>query len=360
MATPLTWIEAPARSPRPNRSLDVIPVHEVSNEHFVGYQFQPDPCGFPKALPQDCYIQYGPTQGTQKGFDDSGNAVVTDVFGVYQGIECFLNGGLGEFRAIAERVLANGEHRVVDARIAGALVGAAFTTPAGATSIETAFAVLEQVLAVEIPGQGYIYLSPETATYAISKNLVYRNIDGTLETYLGTPLIVLTDPSAAATVYASGPINIWRGPVEVVDAPGWKTNMGRALAERLYTMAIECGAWKIGFTAPVSIDPPPPPPDEDPLIMLLGSIPSSPIPDGTDTTITVQTNVAPTDEVYLWYSVNAGPDTLAGEMTQVDPTEYVWNVMGDSTTTGDSVEVWAVSLYDSVPVESNHIVIEVT
>lgn len=357
MATPLTWIEAPARDLRPNRSLDVIPVHDVSNEHFVGYQYMADPCGFPSMLPQDCYITYGPAEGTPKGFEDPGNPVTTDVFGAYQGIECFLNGGLPDFRALAERMLEAGEHRVVDGRIVGLLGGAAATVPASASTIEGAIGILEQYLALEVPGQGYIYMGPVAATFAVSRNLIIRNLDGTLETYLGTPVVVLTEPSAAGTVWASGPINLWRGPLVVTDAPGWTTNMGRALAERLYSMSIECGAWKTTFTAPAG-DTPPDDPDEN-LTMLLGSIPSSPIPDGTDATMIVQTNVVPQNEVFLWFSVNGGPDTLAGEMTQIDTHQFVWNVVGDSTTVGDSVEVWAVSDWDSAPVESNHITIEV-
>jgi hypothetical protein len=359
VSTPLTWIEAPARAPRPNTSLDVIPVYEVSAEHFVGYQYMADPCGFPSMLPQDCYITYGPTAGTEKGFEDPGNPVITDVFGAYQGIECYLNGGVDEFRGLARRMLTAGEHRVIDGRLVGLLSGATATTPASASTIAGAIGILEQYLALEVPGQGYLYMGPVAATYAASAHLLIRNIDGTLETYLGTPVVVLTEPSAAGTVWASGPANIWRGPVEVNDAPAWTTNRGRALAERLYSLSIECGAWKTTFTAPVAQDPPPPDPDE-PLEMNLGSIPSSPIPDGTDTTIIVQTNVAPQNEVFLWFAVNGGIDTLAGEMTETGSHEFVWNVIGDSTTAGDSVEVWAVSEFDGADVESNHITIEVT
>lgn len=341
MATPLTWIEAPARSPRPNTSLDVIPVHDVSNEHFIGFQFQPDPCGFPKQLPQDCYIQYGPAAGTAKGFDDPGNAVETDVFGVYQGIECFLNGGLDEFRAIAQRILEAGEHRIVDGRLAGLLNGATVTTPPTAASIEGAIGLLEQYLALEIPGQGYIYMSPLAATFAASRHLLIKNLDGTLETYLGTPVVILTEPSAAGYVYASGAVNIWRGPIVVSDAPGWTTNMGRALAERLYSLAIECGAWKVAFAPPVTGGGTENPPET--LTLSIGTIPSSPVPAGTDVTVNVQANVIPGDEVYLWYRINGGAWTDHGEMTQVNPLEYIDQTDGTLAASGDTVDLYAKS-----------------
>lgn len=61
MTIPLTWVQAPERAPRPNTSLDVLPVHDVDNSHFVGFTYVADPCGFPGTVPRDCYIQLGPT-----------------------------------------------------------------------------------------------------------------------------------------------------------------------------------------------------------------------------------------------------------------------------------------------------------
>lgn len=359
MVIPTTWIEAPPRAPRPNTSLDVVPVHDVSNEHFVGFEFQPDPCGFPKALPQGCYVQYGPTSDTEKGFDDPGNSVVTDVFGVYQGIECYLNGGPDSFREIAGRILTAGEHRIVDGRIAGLLSGSTPTTPATAATIEGAIGLLEQYLALEIPGQGYLYMGPLAATFAASKHLIIREPDGTLITNLGTPVVVLTEPSSAGFIYASGPINIWRGPVITTDTTSWTINTAQALAERLYSVAIECGAWKVAFAPPIAGGEEGPG-SGDALTLNLGSSPSSPIPAGTDVTITVNTNVAPSDEVYLWYSINGDPSVDAGEMTQTGTLEFVWEAQGGLVAAGDSVEIWAASQYAGDYVESNHITIDVT
>jgi len=282
------------------------------------------------------------------------------VFGAYQGIECFLNGGLDDFRAIAQRVLEAGEHHIVDSGITHALeVAATVLTPA-ATTITSAIATMEQKLAEQVPGQGYIYLSPAAATYAATANLLVRELDGTLTTYLGTPVVILTESTGPASVYASGPVNIWRSPINVVDAPNVTVNLGAAIAERLYAVSIECKAWKLTFTIPASTGGPPPGDEEGELEMILGSIPASPIPDGTDATIIVQTNVTPTAEVFLHYAVNGGAEVTAGEMTETNPHEFVWNVQGNATGPGDSVEVWAVSVFDGADVESNHIVIEVT
>ena len=250
MTIPLTYVEAPDREPRPNTSLDVLPITDVAASHFVGYTYVADPCAFPNPLPKDCYIQIGPTAGTAKTFGGIGNEVITQIFGAYQGIECQLNGDMdGEFRELAQRVLENGEHRVVDGALAAILAtAAAATTPATATTITSAIGVLEQYLAGQVPGQGYIYLTPLAATFAAANHLLLVGLSGELTTHLGTPVVVLTEPSMVNVAYASGPVHLWRGPVTVNNAPNVTVNKARAIAERLYSLNVECGAWKITFT----------------------------------------------------------------------------------------------------------------
>lgn len=352
MTTPLTWIEAPVRQPRPNTSLDVLPVHDVSAEHFVGFQFIPEPCSFPNNVPQDCYVQVGPAPGTQKTFNDVEDAIVLDVFGAYHGIACYLNGGVDNFREMARNVLENGEHKVVDQALAAALA-ANDTSVSGPVTAVQALALLEQAIADEVPAQGFIFVSPTVATYLAANTLVVRNLDGSLETYLGTPVVVLTELTATLVAFASGPVNIWRTPVTVTDTQTWTQNMASALAERLYALSIECGVWSVTFTAPAPTSGGGGEPV--PLSMLLGSVPASPIPDGTDTTLNVYTNQPPVDEVYIHYSINGGAWQVTPELTQVTPTHFVHNVVGGETTTGDSVELYA----KSGTTESNHIVIEV-
>lgn len=357
MATPTTYVPAPPRTPRPNTSLHVLPVIDGVPGPHLSVQFIPDPCAFPNPLPQDCWVTMGPPKGTAKSFGDAGDGVASDTFGAYQGVECWLSGGLAEFSGVAERVLRNGEYRIVDGALA-ALLSSITTGGTAAGSAEELIGLLEAWLAAQVPAQGYIFLSPLAATYVAGAQLLVRNIDGTLETYLGTPVVIISEPSMATIAYASGPVTIWRGPIVSSEAPEPMSNTGRALAERLYSIAIECDAVRISWNpilVPGTQDPEP----GTPLTMVLGSIPSSPIPDGTDVTAVVQTNQPITDPIHIWYSLNGGADTHAGEATQVDTLEFVFNADESITVTGDSVEVWATSLWEGNPVESNHITIEV-
>ena len=247
MATPMTYVEAPPRTARTNTSLQVLPVIDVSTSHHLSYQFIPDPCAFPNPLPQDCWVTIGPAAGTVKSFGDSGDEVLTNNFGAYQGIECWLAGGLDSFSGIAERVLKAGEYRVVDGALAALLAtGADATTPATATSIAQAIGILDATLLAQVPSQGYIYLGAVAATLAAAAKAIKSDeLTGLLHTHLGTPVVVLSEPSVAMTGYAAGPTTIWRGPIVGSEAPEPTLNTGRALAERLYSIAIECGIWKV-------------------------------------------------------------------------------------------------------------------
>jgi hypothetical protein len=247
MATPTTYVEAPPRTARTNTSLQVLPVIDVSTSHHLSNIFIPDPCAFPNPLPQDCWVTIGPAAGTAKTFGDAGDAIYTSNFGAYQGVECWLSGGMDTFSGVAERVLRAGEYRVVDGALAGLLAAAATaTTPGTGTSVAHGIGLLEQVLAAQVPAQGYIYLTPLTATVAAAAGLFRPpGLNGELRTWLDTPVVVLSEPSVGQTAYASGPTTIWRGPIIANTAPEPTLNTGRALAERLFSIAIECDVWKV-------------------------------------------------------------------------------------------------------------------
>lgn len=257
MATvPSTYVTAPARTPRPNTSLQVLPVVDLTSSHHMTVTFIPDPCAFPNPLPQDCWVTIGPAAGSLKNFGDTGDAVMSSNFGAYQGVECWLSGGMDTFSGVAERVLRAGEYRVVDGALAALLATAAAGNSAGtATTVAQAVGLLEEVLGSDIPAQGYIYLSPLAATMAAAAGvLAPPGLSGELHTYLGTPVVILTEPSMALTAYASGPTTIFRGPVVPSEAPEPLQNTGRALAERLYSIAIECDVYKVTVPAPTGLE----------------------------------------------------------------------------------------------------------
>lgn len=251
MATPTTYVEAPPRSPRTHTSLQTLPVIDVATSHHLSNVFIPDPCAFPNPLPQDCWVTIGPAAGSTKSFGDAGDPIYSDNFGAYQGVECWLSGGMDTFSGVAERVLRAGEYRVVDGALTALLATAATaTTPGTGTTIAHAIGLLEQTLMDEVPAEGYIYLGALAATIAAAAGVIAQpGLSGEVRTFLGTPVVVLSEPSIAMTAYAAGPTTIWRGPIVASEAPEPELNTGRALAERLFSIAIECGVWKVTLPA---------------------------------------------------------------------------------------------------------------
>jgi hypothetical protein len=356
MAEPKADVSPPQRKPRRGGIKSVVGEF-VSAERLGAanaLQWISDGCEFPKAAPGLCYSPT-PVTGdkTFVGIDHG----TGPIFGLYQGVECYL-GANTDYEDRARALLEQGEGRGVEEVLWEYANTAGGTGPAQ-TSWVAAIGQMDEAADTLYLGQPVIMLSRFAAVQArAAKAILGDEETGRLWTANGTPVIATSAAPDNVAVVMGWP-TIYASEITAVRARNHVVNQELAIAERLYGIAIDC-EWALHYAVTVAAaDPQNPDPDE-PLEMNLGSIPSSPIPDGTDTTIIVQTNVAPQNEVVLWFAVNGGTPVAAGEMTETGSHEFVWNVIGDSTTAGDAVEVWAVSEFDGAPVESNRIVIEVT
>jgi hypothetical protein len=133
---------------------------------------------------------------------------------------------------------------------------------------------------------------------------------------------------------------VYASAVETIHAINQTVNQEMAIAERIYGIAVDCGfVYATAFTIPTAGGA-----SEEPALALqIGTQPASPIPDGTDVTVTVNANTPPTSEVNLFYRINGGAWTDNGEMTEVTPTQFVENVNGTLTVAGDVVDLYAKS-----------------
>jgi hypothetical protein len=316
-------------------------------------QYLSDGCDWPSLAPGLCWGTVSTGDKTFNGLDVEQGII--PVFAQYAGVECYLGQGAdAEYAARAKRLLLDTEeHEVEAALIAWAEAGPVSGT---ATKLATAIAAADEYADQKYIGLPVIIMSRFMAVIADAEGVLHRDKDsGDLTTINGTP-VVTSWVSAADKISVIGWPTVYASEVVANGVTNPTQNRELALAERIYAIAVDClFRAVITVTLAVSDEEPEPDPDED-LVITLGSIPSSPIPDGSDATIIAQTNVVPDDDVILHYKINGGADTAAGEMTQTNPHEFVWDVQGDLTTTGDSVEVWA----ESGTTESNHITIEVT
>lgn len=356
MAGPKVFISPPERRPRLGGIKSVIGDFATA-PHIAAaeaLQWISDGCEFPKAAPGLCYPP-NPVTGdkTFVGIDDG----TGPIFALYQGVQCYLDND-ADYDTRAAELLSQGEDRGVEEVLWEYVMSTGGTGPAQ-TSWVGAIGQMDELADTLYLGQPVIMLSRAAAVQARAAKAIFGDEEsGRLWTANGTPVIASAaapDNVAAVlgwpSVYASEVVTV-RTVVPIV-------NQEMALAERVYGIAIDCN-YAHHYAVNVTAGQQNPDPDPGtPLVMTLGSIPSSPIPDGTDVTAVVQTNQPVTDPIEVWYSLNGGPTTLAGEATQVDTLEFVFNADESITVTGDSVEVWATSLWEGNPVESNHITIEV-
>jgi hypothetical protein len=187
-------------------------------------------------------------------------------------------------------------------------------------------------------------MSRRVAVWARSVKAIFGDEEtGRLWTANGTPVIATAAASDSQLSIIGYPTVYSSGAAVVINAIDHSVNQQMAIAERIYAIAVDC-AFVFSYTvvAPTGDDPGPGEQPE-PLELLIGTIPASPIPDGTDTTVTVQSNREPDDEVFLWFRVNGGAWTDNGEMTQVNPQEFVENLNGTLAASGDTFDLYAKS-----------------
>jgi hypothetical protein len=220
---------------------------------------------------------------------------------------------------------------------------------AGAHDLEWhALAAVEQAIGEFYGSLGVIHMSRRTASLLLSKGSL-ESKGGRLYTELGTPVVAGAGYPDVGEIVGTPALFGYQGNVFDSSArPGDLMDRGSndmvAVAERTYVIGFDpCGIVKATYSGELNNPPAGDPGTQSPLALTIGTIPASPIPDGTDTTITVQTNHEPDDEVYLWYRINGGSWTDNGEMTQVNPQEFVENVNGTLANAGDVVELYAKS-----------------
>lgn len=355
MADPTVFVPAPTRPPRKGGLKAIVGdfIQTARLGAAANIQYISEGCAFPSVAPGLCW---GTVQTGDK--DPSGLTIengITSIFGQYAGVECFLGVDTTEdYSRRAEALLERGEHSELEAILAGWAGGG---TAAGSANLTDAIAMADQWADQKYAGLPIILIGRGNADRAAAERVIDGDFkSGLMYTANGTPILA-TWVVPVDKVYVIGWPTVYASEVVTTVARDLTTNVEMAIAERLYGLAVDCGFRGVVTVTAAAADPQDP--DED-LTILLGSIPSSPIPDGSDATIIAQTNVVPENEVILHYSINGGADTVAGEMTQTNPHEFVWNVVGDDTGPGDSVELWAISEFDGADVESNHITIEVT
>jgi len=269
---PRKYIDPPNTQARPRVGLLTVangPLTADNHELAGGVEYNPVLCGPVHVYPQNCSAP--PT----KTFDAIDAIAGGDPFALYSSIQCGTYGY--DFDELARRArtrLDAKEQNGLEAHLWGVstdnppamfqTVGVVtnVTPGGGITNIVTGFSVLEQALADCYGLPGIIHVTPAAMPYLRNHTLIDRDKDGKFYTDNGN--VVVSEfgasgrgpadeaiPAGGGWLYATGPINIWRGDVIVPDPRQTfdrTNNQHKVLAERPYVMTIECCALAIKVT----------------------------------------------------------------------------------------------------------------
>jgi hypothetical protein len=235
------------------------------------------------------------------------------------------------------------------------------TALAGGSAVvaTTALSILEDFISGNYGGLGVIHMT-RGAAEALASRMLLESRGGQLFTRVGTPVVAGsgypgTGPAGASGgagqtwIMASPAIFGYRSDIFTTssrsgDTLDRTTNDLTALAERTYLLGYDpCGVGAVLTQLGEPVAPPVADPETGPLMLLIGTVPGSPVSPDTDVTVHVQANKAPTDEVHLWVSKNGDPVVDLGEMTEIGTTEFVYNQETSGAASGDSYALYATS-----------------
>lgn len=254
MASRIT-VPTPARRPYRGGLMSVAEVLDSTDPHFgQGVQFDQDSCAMPKLAPGDCWATYEEADPDKVAEGISSGTGVS--FTLYSAVECFI-GPDDDFAERAEAQLLGGESYAVEALLNAEVFTAVTEDLATAANLQAAIGAAEQWLGSNYPGLGIIHADRTQTTNATALGIVERGVDFPLETKQGTPWANSaglgaddgTAPISPSAIYASGLITVWRGPVHVNRADDLPLNTTLAIAERHYSMAIDCAIARVPITA---------------------------------------------------------------------------------------------------------------
>lgn len=236
MADATHFVEAPTRSPRRG---GIRSVAEFRTQERLGLggvlEYTSTGCGIAVGAVELCYPSPADPQA-EKVRDDVSTLTGGSVFGLYFGVECFIDGDdyLAESRAGLER----GEDRGIEAALA-AWVAATAVQGVG-TDLTDLIAKADAFADGQYAGRPVITMNRGDAVQAYADGALDADKEGNIWTPNGSPVLASAlfpvgevDAIGAVTVYTGGdPVaNITRDVV---------TNREFAIAENVYALVVDC------------------------------------------------------------------------------------------------------------------------
>lgn len=251
MQSPLL-VEAPnSRRPARGGLLAVADIVDSTDPHLAnGVTYEGVLCGPAAHHNAQCLddvlgLEDEPFEVSQPGVVEAGP------FGIYRAVECSPVSPI-DYEALARDGLALGEAWAVERGVQIALLNQGTVYGGGAAlPVVEAVAVAEQIISEQYGGLGLIHVSRYGATYLVSEKAAKADSDWVLHSGQGTPIangggygaLGPDDVTAGAGefwLYATGPLTLFRGPVEYLEGDDAFNNVRTGKAVRFYAPAVEC------------------------------------------------------------------------------------------------------------------------
>lgn len=255
IATARTFVELPAPRPMSGGAMTVANVIDTSGHELMGVEALSDACATAEEWDEWCTT----TPLGRKIFDDALDHVVGDPFAVYAGVACDLQ-RTDEAAERARRRLDYTESRSVDAHLDAYLASDPSVVDLGGPfPFPQAVGAAEAFVATVYGGAPTLLIPRQYLQCGCTNGGMRTNLDGTLETCGGSRVATLTAPVPVpvtftqGTIYVSGSLTLYRGPVQVISVPQQVFDDGtfapaRALAERIYVPVFDCLVAKVDVT----------------------------------------------------------------------------------------------------------------
>lgn len=245
-------VEAPEVAPLTGGLLSVANVVLSTDPHInqgVAYPAQAL-CAPVQIALETCWTTFDTALDVDgKVFDGFGSTHV-ETFAVYKGVKCWLNGD-DDYTTTAANALSLGESAGVERAFQAAVLDASPTTGivAGGTGPAAALAALEGWAVTQFGSRATLHVGRYGVTWLMAKQLLVRNLDGTLETVNGTLVAngagydwtnAGNHAFTTFNMWITPQVNLWGGSVVVTPAQNRTLNTQEAVAERTWSATLAC------------------------------------------------------------------------------------------------------------------------
>lgn len=216
-------------------------VTDVTDPHYInGVVYESWLCGVGGIAPGLCDVAPGVEIDPEKVFTGS-EIVYGYPFAPYAGVECDLFGR--PFATQAQGRLLGSEELLVGRAFWQILFAVEDPVQVCDDDVDVCDAVgaLEQWAGENFSARPILHMNRSTASKVISSNLAFPQFDGTLSTGQGTP-IANSPGYPDGVIFVTGPVSLWRTATNTYEVDDVLANRAKALSERVYVVAWDCGA----------------------------------------------------------------------------------------------------------------------